>query len=81
MVSSRETLDNLQLLFSFLLHAFVPMKSNCAFTLDIVYFCTSDGSFRILKKMSPPLPKHLYRKCTYTNENVSSENIPSYFEN
>ena len=29
------------------------MKINSAFILDIVYFCTSDGSFRILKKRGP----------------------------
>ena len=32
---------------------FIPMKINLAFISDIVYFCTSDGSFRILKKRGP----------------------------
>ena len=32
---------------------FIPMKINSAFILDILYFCASDGSFRILKKREP----------------------------
>jgi hypothetical protein len=36
--------------FSIFFHNFFFIKIKSAFILDIVYFCTSDGSFRILKK-------------------------------
>ena len=41
--------------FWFLVIGFFPMKISLAFVWSIIYFCTMDGFFRILKKISSKL--------------------------